>query len=56
LSPGDRVVIDGADRLANGTHVTIPSDQDNKPDAGAPTRGNGNTTNGNGRQRRRNSE
>jgi len=57
LSPGDRVVIDGADRLADGTHVTIPSDQDNKADASAPTHGNGSSnTNGNGRQRRRTSE
>jgi len=51
-----RAGTDGADRLADGTHVTIPSDQDNKADAAAPTGGNGSSTNGNGRQRRRNSE
>jgi membrane fusion protein, multidrug efflux system len=45
LNPGDRVVIDGTDRLADGTHVTIPADGPDKTAPEAPaapkTRGNG---------------
>jgi membrane fusion protein, multidrug efflux system len=35
LSPGDRVVIDGADKLRNGAKV-VPRDANGTPDSGAP--------------------
>ncbi len=53
LNPGDRVVIDGTDRLAEGTHVTIPAESPaaGAPDAAAPKTHNGNGS-GNGSHRR----
>jgi multidrug efflux system membrane fusion protein len=39
LNPGDRVVIDGTDRLADGTRVTIPADGPAK--AADPVKGEG---------------
>jgi membrane fusion protein, multidrug efflux system len=42
LSLGDRVVIDGTDRLAEGTHVMIPADEPDKAGAPAPAKGQGN--------------
>jgi membrane fusion protein, multidrug efflux system len=49
LNPGDRVVIDGTDRLAEGTHVTIPADGPAPDKAEAPAQ----KTHGDGSHRRK---
>jgi membrane fusion protein, multidrug efflux system len=36
LSLGDRVVVDGMDRLSNGSHVTIPGDEPDKTGTAEP--------------------
>jgi multidrug efflux system membrane fusion protein len=50
LAPGDRVVVDGADKLRDGIKITIRQPGDNNPPAAAPNNGQRD------RSRRRNSQ
>jgi multidrug efflux system membrane fusion protein len=50
LAPGDRIVVDGADKLRDGIKITIRQPGDNNPPAAAPNNGQRD------RSRRRNSQ